>query len=212
MIVTLADCKQDSTLKTLSLFCNYFNLLYFDITEVAAMEKRFPEILLTDPAIQNADPLYTTTPENIDRVAPLALYYWHCISGSFGNSVDYIDNSEENTQRRRVWKLNDGIHFPGRQWEKFMQLPTENLSPTLPHELPTKYKRSRNNEIEEYRPLISQLESLGIDEIKNCARIIYSLFPQLNHSEIGRLFPASRDTKTSKQTDRDRGRWLLGLH
>ena len=222
MIVTLADCKQDNSLKIFPLFCNMFNLLYFDIAGVAAMERRFPEILLTDPMIQNADPLYTTTGETIDRVAPLALYYWHCITGSFGNSVDYIDNSGEDTvaafpqrdelRRKPSWKLNGGIHFPGWQWKKFMRLPAENLSPTLPHELPEKYKRSRSNDIQEYRPLISQLESLGIDDIKNRARIIYSLFPQLNHSEIGRLFPASPDTKTSKQTDRDRGRWLLGLH
>ena len=212
MVVTLADCKQDSTLKTLPLFCNHFNLLYFDIVEVEAMEKRFPEILLTDPAIQNADPLYTTTPENIALVAPLSLYYWHCITGSFDNSVDYIDNSEQNSQGKTAWKLNAGIHLPGRQWEKCMQLPAESLSPTLPHELPAKYKRSRSNEIQEYHTLISQLERLGIDEVKNRARIVYSLFPQLNHSEIGRLFPASPHTKTSKQTDRDRGRWLLGLH
>ena len=221
MVVTLANCKQDSTLKTFPLFCNHFNLLYFDIADVEAMEKRFPEILLTDPTIQSLDPLYTTTEETLDRVAPLALYYWHCITGSLGNAVDYLDNSQNershlhenrgHSPRKTAWKLNDGIHFPDWRHKKYMQLPAECLSPTLPHEIPTKFKRSRKNELREYATLIAQLEGMGIEDVKNRAKILYSLYPQLSHSEIGKLFPASPSTETSKQTDRDRGRWLLGL-
>jgi len=222
MVVTLANCKQDKSLKTFPLFCKMFNLLYFDVAEVEAMERRFPEILLTDPRIQNQDPLYTTTEENIDRIAPLALYYWHCIHGSFDGAVDYIDETldamdlwritKDRKSRNTGWKLNDGIHFPGRRWKKYLQLPAENLSPTLPFEMPKKFKRSRNNDIREYEPFAKQLENLGIDNEKNRAKIVACLFPQLNHGEIGRLFPASAKAKRSKETDRDHGRWLLDLH
>ena len=94
-----------------------------------------------------------------------------------------------------------------------MQLPAENISPTLPFEMPVKFKRSRKNDLQEFQPLIEQLqnEGMGIFDERICAKIIYSLFPQLSHGEIGALFPASQGVITSKQTDRDRGRWLLGL-
>lgn len=185
------------------------------------MERRFPEILLTDPRIRNQDSPFTTTEENITRVAPLALYYWHCIHGILGESVDYIDESGKQTQAptgmkgftpgKTAWKLNDGIHFPGRRWEKYRELSREQVSPTLPFEMPITFKRSRNNDMREFPPVTAQLEGMGIANVRNRAKIIYSLFPQLSHGEIGLLFPASPDTKTSKQTDRDRGRWLLGL-
>ena len=221
IVVTLADCKQDHFLKTFPLFCNHFNLLYFDISAVVEMERRFPEILLADPTILNQDPLYTTTEENINRVAPLALYYWHCINGNLGMAVHYVDRAQEiddfmakvkgHLPKYVSWGLNDGIHYPHWRLEKFKEFSDEMMSPTLPHELPKKFKRSRKNELREFSPLVSQLESMGIDDARNQAKIIYSLFPQLSHGEIGRLLPASPDTKTSSQTDRDRGRWLLGL-
>ena len=221
MVVTLANCKQDRSLKTFPLFCNRFNLLYFDIAEVEAMERRFPEILLTDPIIQGQDPLYTTTEETIDRVAPLALYYWHCINGNLGNAVDYIDNcqgipdylAEKRglTAKKVAWKLNDGIHFPHWRLKKYMRLSAEILSPTLPFEMPEKFKRSRKNELREFKSLVAQLEGMGIDDIKNRAKIIASLYPQLSHSEIGELFPASPHAIIGKQAARDRGRGLLDL-
>jgi hypothetical protein len=221
IVVTLANCKQDRTLKTFPLFCNHFNLLYFDIAEVAALEKRFPEILLSDPTIQNRDPLYTTTEENINRVAPLALYYWHCINGSLGMAVNYIDDTQEienyfaklkgHSPKHVTWGLNDGIHYPHWRFKKFVEFSEEMASPTLPYELPLKFKRSRKNELQEFSPLATKLAGMGIADARNRAKIIYSLFPQLSHGEIGRLLPASPDTQTSSQTDRDRGRWLLGL-
>ena len=224
LVVTLANCKQDRTLRTFPLFCNYFNLLYFDIADVEAMEKRFPEILLTDPKIQNLDPLYTTTEANIDQVAPLALYYWHCIDGSFDTVVSYIDDSpkgmsndnwlnKDQVRKATVWKLNDGIHYPEKQWKKYMKMPAEKITPTLSYQMPLKFKRSRKNDLQEFKPLVDQLQNEGmvIYDERICAKIIYSLFPQLSHGESGALFPASPNVITSKQTDRDRGRWLLGL-
>lgn len=221
LIITLADCKQDRSLKTFPLFCNLFNLLYFDTADIEAMEQRFPEIVLTDPLIQNLDPLYTTTKENLNRVAPLTLYYWHCIRGNLGESVNYVDDTQEirnymaelkgHLPRHEAWKLNDGIHYPSRKFKEFLELSAESVSPTLPYELPLKFKRSRKNNIDDFKPLAAQLEGMGIDDAKNRARIVYSLFPQLSHGEIGRIFPVTTETKPSKQTDRDRGRWLLGL-
>lgn len=217
--IILAKCKKDPSLKTFPLFCTYFNLLYFDIADVEDLEQRFRQIRWTDPSIQNKDPLYTTTKENINRVAPLALYYWHCINGTIGTGVSYCDRTQKIPSYKKdyipqcvSWKLDDGIHYPSGKLKKYTELSAESVSPTLPFEMPTKFKRSRKNEIREYRPLIEQLEALGIDDVKNRAKITYSLFSQLSHGEIGRMFPASSYTKTSKQTDRDRGRWLLGLH
>ena len=222
IVVILANGKQDPTLSTFPAFCNIFPLLYFDLSEVEAMEERFPEIMLIDPAIQQQDPLFTTTPENLCQVAPLALYYWHCVRGSLGESIDYIDYSQKQEtfhfpgvkakpQQQGIWKLNDGIHYPVGKWKQYMRLPPEKVLPTLPVDMPVKFKRSRKNDLDEYRPLVEQLQSTGIEDQRNQAKIIYGLFPQLSHSEIGRLFPASQATKPSKGTDRDRGRILLGL-
>lgn len=199
-----------------------FGRLYFFRSEVEAIEKAHPECRITSPLSAKEESrysgLYITTEKNIAEVAHQTLIRMaNCVSmpvqhpDSFRNGLLFPDSGGWWTDRGGMVNERD---TPDAQHVTRISLlpflPEEKIWPDIPITMPEKPKKSRKTKLKDIWPKVAVLKRLGIREQEKMAKIIYSLHPFLTDEEIGRLFPARSNSKTSKETDRDRGRILLG--
>ncbi len=194
-----------------------FGRLYFLRSEVEGIEKAYPECRITDMRFENPSSgahssLYKTTEKNIADVGGLTLYRMA--------SCPDLPKQHPGTFRTGLlcpetgawWGCGDGedraeTSFPIPYLPTIL---TPNLWPDIPVAMPESPKKSRGTKLKNIWPKIAVLKRLGVREQEKMAKIIYALHPFLTDEEIGRLLPAKPGTKTSKETDRDRGRILLG--
>ncbi|MDR2980837.1 MAG: hypothetical protein LBV12_01170 [Puniceicoccales bacterium] len=202
IVVGLWDCIKDS-MRLDTIFANA-DFLYFDLAEVEAVEREHPDCRIIDLAQRGTNPLFVTTPKNIREVGALTLYHWARIGGIRDERFYYRDDV---LSPDKHWQMDDDIHFPEKA---FRVLPKERIWPDLPTVMPKISAYKRTNDLSEPKRRIQELRRLGIREQRKLAGIIFMLFPNLTKAEIGSLLPGSEGTKTSYETDRDRGRSLLG--
>lgn len=201
IVVGLWDCIRDS-MRPDTLFDNA-DFIYFDLAEVETVEREHPDCRIIDLALRDAHPLFVTTPKNIREVGALTVYHWACIGGIRDERYYYRDDVNFPD---KLWQMDDCIHLPG---EAIRLLPKERTWPDLPTIRPKAPSYKRKNDLSEPKRRIQELRRLGIREKRKLAEIIFMLFPNLTKAEIGNLLPGSEYTKTSYETDRDRGRSLL---
>ena len=179
------------------------DMLYFDLAQVEAVEKEYPECRIIDLAKRTEHPLNVTTRKNIREVAALALYHWEIIGGIKGERFYYRDDA---LYPGETWGVSDTIHFPEAALRK---LPRDRTWPDLPTIRPEKRNYKRNNELSEPKRRLEELRRLGIWEKYKLAEIILMVFPELTRAEIAELIPGSENTITSYNSKRSRGRDLL---
>lgn len=195
-----------------------FSRLYFLRSEVETLEKVHPECRITYPLPDVEDSrltgLYRTTEKNISDVAHVILLRMA--------SSPAVPEQPRNAFREGLarpesglWWDHKGIMDKERNNNSYTlsllpRPPEDSIWPDLPIITPENPKKKRNTKLKDIWPKIAVLERLGIRKQDKMAKIIFSLHPFLTDDEVGKLFPAKRGVKTSKETDRDRGRILLG--
>ena len=186
-----------------------FEMLYFKLDEVTAIEEAHPECFISDPEIIGKGKLNETTKNTIAKVAALTL--WRMAS------EDLLPDEGRNTFIEGFQDPNRSAFWTGMREAQSFQIPyfpdilCDRLEPNIPVTLPKRAKKKRTSKLEDYEPIVQVLQGMGIRDQKKCAKIVYSLYPFLTQEEIGTLFPAKPGTKISSATARDRGRVLLGL-
>lgn len=192
--------------------------MYFLRSEVETIEEAYPECRITYPLPDQEDSrltgLYKTTEANIPDVAHVTLIRM--------TSSPLVPVQSSNTFREGlalpesgVWWAHKGIMDKERNNNSFPisllpRLPEDSIWPDIPVVMPENPKKKRTTKLRDIWPKIVILQRLGIRKQEKMAKIIYSLHPFLTDEEVGRLFPAKPGTITSKETNRDRGRILLG--
>jgi len=183
-----------------------FDLLYFLRVEVEEIEQAYPECLVTDAALREQDRLYETSTKNIRKVGALTLYRMAICDKEPAEDPNSFRDGLRNPDSPAFWQKQDApapVYYP--------DILRNLLGADIVMPMPERAKKKRNNNLEDYKPVIKALRDMGIRVDKKCAKIIYSLYPHLTQEDIGALFPARSNTKRSSATDRDRGRVLLGL-
>lgn len=183
-----------------------FDLLYFLRAEVEEIEQAHPECLVTDPDVRKKDYLYETSIKNIRKVAALTLYRMAICDTAPVEEPNSFMEGLQNPDFPAFWQKQDApapTYYP--------DIYRDLLGADIVMPMPERAKKKRNNNLDDYKPVIKALRGMGIRVDKKCAKILYSLYPHLTQEDIGALFPAKSNTVRSNATDRDRGRVLLGL-
>lgn len=183
-----------------------FDLLYFLRSEVEEIEQAHPECLVTDAAVREEDYLYETTIKNVRNVASMALYRMAICDLEPVEEPNSFMEGLRTPDFPAFWHKQDA---PAQTY--FSEIFPDLLGADIVMPTPERAKKKRDNKLEDYKPVIKALRTMGVRVDKKCAKIIYSLYPNLTQEEIGKLFPAKSGTKRSNATDRERGRVLLGL-
>jgi hypothetical protein len=199
------------------LYANFCRL-YFLRSEVEAIEKTHPECRISAPPRKDPDGrfdgLYTTTEKNISEVAHIVLL--RMVSGpempvqhsnTFRDGLLCPESGMWWNHKGTMNKERVNSSFPISPLPSF---PPGNIWPDVPVIMPENPKKSRTTKLAAIWPKIAVLKRLGVREQDKMAKIIYALHPFLTDEEIGKLFPAKQGAITSPETNRDRGRILLG--
>lgn len=183
-----------------------FDLLYFRRAEVEEIEQAYPECLITDASLREKDRMYETSTKNIRKVAALTLYRMAICDSKPVEEANSFREGLHNPDSPVFWRKQD---TPAPTY--FPDILRDLLGADIVMPMPERAKKKRSNKLEDYKPVIKALRSMGVRVDRKCAKIIYSLYPHLTQEEIGKLFPAKAGTKRSNASDRDRGRVLLEL-